>query len=378
MVAKLHDIKRMKQFDLFDDVSNEDLVTLVKHVSVDTPAVGDYIIHEGKFTRRIFLLERGLVDVFKQIGNRLVRINTLGPGDYFGEIGSVLNCPATATVRAREDVTVLSIEEENFLIFIRRHKNVFFRIFKTTTERLSSTNILQLRHLIDELDFYYQKFLDVQKIWYFLPAELVARTLRGELDDIQKGIVNDVTILFLDLRHYTFFAEIHEPEVVLRTLNDMFTEVTRIVTRNDGNVDKFIGDGLMAVFSSETTPTKNANNALNAAVEIMRFLRGYNTNRYRNHQEEFYLGLGLNSGKVVFGNVGVENMMMNYTAIGDVVNVASRICSHEKNNTIAIAEATYKLVYRKLQNYEVSKQEQVELRGRREPVTFYHLSGFYG
>ncbi len=376
MTPRLQDVKRIRQFDLFDDVPNEDLSGLLKHVVSENPAVGDYIIHEGKFMRRVFLLERGLVDVFKQIGNRMVRINTLGPGDYFGEIGSVLNCPATATVRAREDVTVLSIDEENFQNFIRRHKTVFFRIFKTATERLSSTNILQLRHLIDELDFYYQKFLDVQKIWYFLPAELVARTLRGEMDDIQKGIVRDVTVLFLDLRHYTFFAEVHAPETVLGTLNDIFTEVTRVVTRNDGNVDKFIGDGLMAVFSSETTPSKNAANALEASIEIMRFLRTYNINRYRNHEEEFYLGIGLNSGKVVFGNIGVENMMMNYTAIGDVVNVASRICSHEKNNTVAITDATYKLVYRKVKNMELSKQEQVELRGRREPVTFYHVSGF--
>jgi adenylate cyclase len=131
------------------------------------------------------------------------------------------------------------------------------------------------------------------------------------------------------------------------------------------------------VFSADTTAAKNASNALTAAVDIMHFLRSYNTSRYRNHQEEFYLGIGLNSGKVVFGNVGVENMMMNYTGIGDVVNVAARICSHEKNNTIAIAEPTYKLVYRKLKNLEISKQEQVELRGRREPVTFYHIGSLH-
>ncbi len=317
-----------------------------------------------------------MVDVFKQIGNRLVRINTLGPGDYFGEIGVVLNCPATATVRAREDATILSFPEDEFQGFIRRHKNVFFQIFKTATERLSSTNILQLRHLIDELDFYYHKFLDVQKIWYFLPAELVARTLRGEMEDVQKGFLQEATILFLDLRHYTFFAEIHEPQEVLHTLNEMFTQATRIITRHDGNVDKFIGDGLMAVFSNETTPRKNAANAFESAVEIMRFLRGYNTNRYRHHEEEFYLGVGLSSGKAVFGNIGVENMMMNYTGIGDVVNVASRLCSFEQNNTIALTESTYKLVYRKLKNFEVSKREEIELRGRRDPVTFYHIRGF--
>lgn len=374
MAPKLTDIKRIKQFDLFDDVSDEDLSGFAKHLATSEPAVGDYIIHEGKFTHRVFLLERGLVDVFKQIGNRMVRINTLGPGDYFGEIGIVLNCPATATVRAREDVVLLSFGEDMFQDFIRRHKNVFFRIFKTATERLSSTNILQLRHLIDELDFYYHKFLDVQKIWYFLPAELVARTLRGEMEEVQKGYTEEVTILFLDLRHYTFFAEVREPETVLSTINDMFEETTRLITRHDGNVDKFIGDGLMAVFKGAGTPRKDAVNALEASVEVMRFLRSFNAQRYRQREEEFYLGIGLNSGQVVFGNVGVENMMMNYTAIGDVVNVAARLASHEQNNKIALTEETYKLVYRKLQGFEVSKAENVELRGRREPVTFYSIN----
>jgi len=305
-----------------------------------------------------------------------VRINTMGPGDYFGEIGIVLNCPATATVRAREDVVLLSFPEEAFQGFIRRHTNVFFQIFKTATERLSSTNILQLRHLIDELDFYYQKFLDVQRIWYFLPAALVSRTLRGEIEEVRKGLLQNVTILFLDLRHYTFFAEIHEPADVLNTLNELFTEITRIITRHDGNVDKFIGDGLMAVFSSETTAGKNAGNAFEASVEIMRYLQAFNQQRYRQHEEEFYLGIGLNSGNVVFGNVGVENMMMNYTCVGDVVNVAARLSSHEQNNVIALAEDTYKLVYRKLKGFEVSKREEISLRGRREPVTFYHIRGF--
>jgi adenylate cyclase len=203
---------------------------------------------------------------------------------------------------------------------------------------------------------------------------LVARTLRGEMDEIQKGYAEDVTILFLDLRHYTFFAEVREPETVLSTINDMFEEITRTITRNDGNVDKFIGDGLMAVFKGAGTARKDAVNALEASVQIMRFLRGFNAQRYRQHEEEFYLGIGLNSGPVVFGNVGVENMMMNYTAIGDVVNVAARLASHEQNNKIALTEETYKLVYRKLQPYEVSKAENVELRGRREPVTFYSIN----
>lgn len=373
MVGSRRNIKRVKSFDLFEDVSDEDIGELLKYLEVEQPAIGDYVIHEGKVPGKVFFIEKGEMDVFKQMGRRMVRINTMGPGDYFGEISIVLNCPATATVRARDGVSLLVFPGDVFRNFIERHKAVFFRIFKTTTERLSTTDIIQLRHFIDQFDFFYRKFLDVQRIWYFLPSELVARTLRGELEEIKGGVLKEVTAFFLDLRHYTFFAEIRKPESVLSTLNEIFSHLTNVITRNNGYVDKFIGDGLLAVFSNQSTPRKNAQEALEAAVESMRFLQGFNRERYRHHEEEFYMGIGLNSGPVVVGNVGVENMMMNYTVIGDTINVASRVCNLEGNNTVNLTEATYKLVYRKLKNLKIEKKEQIELRGRREPVTVYQI-----
>jgi len=374
MVGSRVNIKRIKAFDLFEDISDEDAAELLKHLEVEEPAVGDYIIHEGRVPGKVFFIESGEMDVFKQMGRRMVRINTMGPGDYCGEISIILNCPATATVRAREKVRLLVFPGEVFRQFIERHKAVFFRIFKTTTERLSTTDIIQLRHFIDEFDFFYRKFLDVQRIWYFLPSELVARTLRGEMEEIEGGVLREVTVLFLDLRHYTFFAEVRRPEKVLSTLNEIFSQITNIITRNNGNVDKFLGDGLMAVFGNQTTPRKNAQNALAAAIESMEFLQRFNRDRYRRHEEEFYMGIGLNSGEAVFGNVGVENMMMNYTAIGDTVNVAARLCSLEGNNTVNLTEATYKLTYRKLKNFRVEKQKALKLRGRRDPVTVYQVT----
>jgi len=130
---------------------------------------------------------------------------------------------------------------------------------------------------------------------------------------------------------------------------------------------------LLALFGDRSTPRKNAQDALAAATECMEFLQRFNRDRYRRHEEEFYMGIGLNSGEAVFGNVGVENMMMNYTVIGDVVNVAARVCNLEGNNTINLTDATYKLAYRKLKNLKVEKKEGVELRGRREPVTVYQI-----
>ena len=363
----------LKRFHLFDEVFEEDLIGLAKYVEVIKPGAGDYIIYEGKFANKVFFLDAGNADVFKQIGARQVRIDTLQPGDYFGEIGIVLNCPATATVRAREGVVLFAIPAEIFKKFIERHRSVFFKIFKTTTERLSSTNILQLRHLIDELSFFYNKFLDVQKIWYFLPMELVLHTLRGELTKAKEGRLENISVMFLDLRHYTFFAEIHTPVEVLQTLNAILGEIAQIVIRHNGSIDKFIGDGLLAIFSAEESATKNAANALSSALESVRFLKEFNLRRYRTLEEEFYTGIGINSGPAVLGNVGIENMMMNFTAIGDTVNVAARICSMTGNNSIAFTESTHRLIYRRLKGLNVEKVENVELRGRKEPVTIYRI-----
>ncbi len=365
--------KRLKAFSLFEGISDEYLTRLARSADVLLPETGDYIIYEGKKPNRVFFVEDGTADVYKQMGRRLVRIDTLHKGDYFGEIGIVLNCPATATVRSRENLKLIAIPAEVFRRFIEQHRSVFFRIFKTASERLSSTNLLQLHHLIDELGFFYNKFLDVQKIWFFLPIELVARTLRGELEEAQQGRIEEVTIYFLDIRHYTFFAEIHEPKEVLKTLNELLGRMAEIVIRNNGAVDKFTGDGLMAIFNSSDNPRTNAKNALNSALESVEFLREFNRRRYRSLEEEFYVGIGINSGQVVIGNIGVENMMMNFTAIGDVVNVASRICNLVGNNTISMTDDTYRLVSRRLVKHEVKKVGKVELKGRREPVTIYQI-----
>lgn len=369
-------LKRLKAFSLFQDISEDDLKNLSRHLQVLTPETGDYIIHEGKPPKNVYFLESGNADVFKQIGHRLVRIDTLHPGDYFGEIGIILNSPATATVRARENVTLLAIPAEVFRRFIEAHRSVFFNIFKTATERLSSTNILQLRHLIDELGFFYSKFLDVQKIWYFLPVDLVAGTLRGELSQVKEGRLEKLTVMFLDLRHYTFFAEIHRPKEVLLTLNEILGNIAQIVIRNNGTVDKFVGDGLMALFSAGATPGSDAKNAVKASCEALKFLQAYNRKRFRTLEEEFYMGIGLNSGEVVVGSIGVENMMMNYTAVGDIVNVAARLCSLVGNNTISLTDSTYKLVYRSLRGMKVTSLGKIELRGRREPVEVYQITEF--
>ncbi len=366
-------VKRLKKFSLFSDVSEEDLQRLAGTLEVLKPETGDYVVHEGKHPNKVFFVESGSADVFKQIGHRLVRIDTLSSGDYFGEIGIILNSPATATVRAKDDVTLLALPAKEFRDFIERHRSVFFKIFKTASERLSSTNILQLRFLIDELGFFYTKFLDVQKIWYFLPIELVARTLRGELSLTREGRLESLTVLFLDLRHYTFFAEIHRPREVLLTLNEILGGIADIIIRGEGNIDKFMGDGLMAIFSSDEDEAQNAKNALKASFSAFEFLKAVNRKRVRVREEEFYMGIGLNSGEVVLGNIGIENMMMNYTAIGDAVNVASRLCGSVANNSISMSERTYKLVYRSLKGRKVEDLGEMDIRGRRDPVHVYQV-----
>ncbi len=365
--------RELLAFDIFRDLTGEDLRDLVEKVEIITPPDGEYIIHENQPSKRIYFIYRGKADVFKSIGPRRVKIASLGRGDFFGEIGIILGCPATATVRASQDLVLFTVKGEVLLDFADRYSSIFYRIFKISTERLSQNSLFQIKQMLEELDFFYKRFMNVQDIWHFLPSELVVHALRGDSDSIERAHQEFLTVLFLDIRHYTIFTEAHEPNLVLGELNRMMSRFSKVISRHRGQVDKFLGDGLMAIFRRESGKRANAVNAVSAALAIMNELREINRERARWLEEEFYIGIGINSGNVVFGNVGIPGQVMNSTVIGDTVNVASRLASFERNNRIIISEETYKLAKPELKGVVFSPKEEVELPGRLKHATVLRI-----
>ena len=175
----------------------------------------------------------------------------------------------------------------------------------------------------------------------------------------------DVTVLFVDVRDFTAFAEAHGADEVVAALNGLFERIVPIVHEHDGRVDKFTGDGLLAVFGAPRRLSDHAGKALAAAREIQ---------KAAGEEGSFEVGIGLNSGEVVAGNIGGGGRL-EFSVIGDVVNVAARAesATRETDDAILITQSTKD----SLQDVdaELTQRQGVELKGKSESVALYAVSG---
>lgn len=172
----------------------------------------------------------------------------------------------------------------------------------------------------------------------------------------------EVTVMFLDVRGFTGFAERAPATEVVERLNQLFSLAVPLVARHQGQVDKFIGDGLMAVFGAPRPLEEHADCALAAACAIAAAVE-------EEFGEELEIGIGLNSGRVVAGSIGAEGRL-NYSVIGDVVNVAARVeaATRELGDVVLLTEQTRELLS---DPSSLSRRGEVSLKGRAEPVVVY-------
>jgi adenylate cyclase len=172
----------------------------------------------------------------------------------------------------------------------------------------------------------------------------------------------EVTVLFLDIRDFTGFAEASTPRAVVATLNELWDLAVPVVHAHGGHVDKFIGDGLLVVFGAPQPQERHADQALAAARQIVaRVQQGFGA--------RLHIGIGLNSGPVVAGNVGGGGRL-SFSVIGDTVNVAARVeaATRQTDDPILLSEQTRRLLH---DPPTLVEREGVELKGKREPVRVY-------
>jgi adenylate cyclase len=197
-------------------------------------------------------------------------------------------------------------------------------------------------------------------------APPVAEQLLYSPDAMQLGGARkDVTILFADVRGFTGFSEKREPEEVVAMLNRYLTLATSEIFAELGTLDKFLGDGVMAIFGAPLALPDHALAALRAAVAM----RSRIDDLRRETGVRVGFGIGLNSGPAIVGNIGSERFM-NYTVIGDVVNVSARLQAEARAGEILISDATLRLVADKVQIEELGS---IYVKGRTDPVTTYKV-----
>ncbi len=181
-----------------------------------------------------------------------------------------------------------------------------------------------------------------------------------------KGHRSEATILFADMRGFTPYAASKEPEEVVEILNDYFEIATRVILDYDGYVDKFIGDAVLGVFGVPVLHEDHCNNALRAAMSIQQELKKCSENGNMLLEK---IGIGLDTGIVVAGNIGSQ-VKMEYTVIGDTVNVASRLGGLAGPGEVVISKNVYD---RAADLLEVEKLPLQQIKGKKHPVEIFRV-----
>jgi class 3 adenylate cyclase len=181
------------------------------------------------------------------------------------------------------------------------------------------------------------------------------------------GESRQVTVLFADIRGFTRFTESHPADVVIETLNNIFRPLSQLVYAYRGTFDKFLGDGLMAFYGAPVSEQDDAQRAVDTAIAMQR-LFALQMQDGGPEVRQLSLGIGLHSGEAVVGNIGSESVM-DYTVVGDVVNVAKRLQEAAQGGEILISEQTYLL----LQQVAADRLPPVHLPGRTGPIVAYRV-----
>lgn len=176
-----------------------------------------------------------------------------------------------------------------------------------------------------------------------------------------------VTILFADLKGYTALSEHMDPEDVKELMDNIFQQITEIIERHRGFVDKYLGDGVMALFGAPVAHEDDAERAVMAAIEIQEFVSKFSHNK----NIPLSLRIGINTGEVIAGHVG-KGRARDYTVMGDAVNTAQRLQAATPPGSILVSETTKKIVERIVQATLI---KPLKLKGKSELINAYRIEG---
>ncbi len=207
----------------------------------------------------------------------------------------------------------------------------------------------------------------------YVPEQAVSKTLSYDDNELLQGETRVISILFADIRGFSRIAGSLTPSDVVLFLNEFWSIVSKPVSVNHGTVNKFIGDGILSLFGAPVSHMHNQENAVNCALDMLDALEEFNKKYEPLIGQKVEIGIGINTGEVVVGNVGT-NDHIEYTVIGDAVNTASKIEKEAKStpNTILISEPTYKNVSDLVEVEEVSS---LQMAGKEDPIRLFRVEG---
>ncbi|MCL1813492.1 MAG: PAS domain-containing protein [Treponema sp.] len=204
-------------------------------------------------------------------------------------------------------------------------------------------------------------------------SQEVIENLMDSPDSVKLGGDKRIaTVFFADIRGYTSFSENREPEEIVEILNEYFSEAIQNIQEYRGYIDKLIGDCIMAVWGVPMMPEKDdAFNAVSCALSIQEMVRSEDRKFFKNVASRLRVGIGVNTGPLVAGNLGSVKRM-EYSVIGDTVNLAARLESVSGAGEVIVSHSTYEHIADKF-NFE--ERPPVQVKGKEKPIKIYNVLG---
>ena len=274
-------------------------------------------------------------------------------------IRRILSRPLAVLEMAAEKLDMNHLENINLNISVSGSSELqhIENSFNGMVEKLA--NQIQINHKV------------TQTFEKFVPKQFLDRIALEGLENIALGEANTemITVLFSDIRHFTDLTENMNPQEVLNFLNSYLDRVNKPIHNNFGFIDKFLGDGIMALFDH---PDDSATNAINAAIDMIEAVKLYNEHRSSCNYPAISIGIGLHTGEVIIGTIGSKTRMES-TVLGDVVNLSSRIQELTKyyDTQIIISSETFERIN---DNAILCRElDFITVKGKEHPTSIFEV-----
>ena len=198
----------------------------------------------------------------------------------------------------------------------------------------------------------------------YVSKNIVDKLLENEDSLNLGGTESEITILFSDIRGFTSMSEKLSPTEIVKLLNKYFKSMIDVVFKYNGTLDKIVGDELMVLYGVPLKSEDDTDNAVKTAIKMFKALDKFNEKIVKEGYKPFKIGIGINKGKAVSGNIGSEQQM-NYTVIGDTINLGARLCSHAKSGEILISSSVKGIISN---DYPFKKIPSIEVKGKSKPI----------
>ncbi|HTJ47331.1 MAG TPA: adenylate/guanylate cyclase domain-containing protein [Kofleriaceae bacterium] len=203
-----------------------------------------------------------------------------------------------------------------------------------------------------------------------IPPSVVEQVVKGELSIEKGGRLNEITMLFSDIRGFTTMSDGRPPEEVVNTLNEYFEVMVDILFQYTGTLDKFVGDEIIGLFGAPIALDDAPFKAVACALAMLQALEEFNRTRAAEKQAPIRIGIGINTGNVITGSIG-STRALQYTAIGDAMNVASRLVNIASPGEVIVSESTMRLVQGRV---DATALPPVRVKGKAEELRVFRIN----